>query len=711
MNTTSLLKENRIAGATPSLPEYDVSIILTAHNEARYLKRTFLSIEESVRFARQFDITVEIVVVLDSADQPTTTLAQDYDYTVFDASKVLRVQNGAPGLSRNDGISVARGDYVVTIDGDDLISFDFLQRMYMTSRSLTRKTIIFPEFVTAFGGDYYVYKLYNKRYIGNAAFFDGHPYVACAMFPREFLARVRNAHASLRNGYAHEDWHFNCECLAAGYDIAVAAGAILFYRQRSGSMRRRFVTETGGLIPKSRFFEPSTYLKLTWSEFVGENRRPVAPPFLLQDFLSLPGIADVVAAANGIEPAISLGILKYKPAGSNLRELGPAAHAYFRACKIVAANAFTDVLLVPFMAKGGAEKYILSVLNEIHRQQADAKLLVISTHLFNRHDWIDRLPLGSVFLDLHGLGVDGLTTPMIETITFRLLQNIGSIKRLHMKNCEFVDAFARNYLKYLPALDSTFYHFCDPRVEVEGVHFINGQSFDLVAESGMHLTRAVSDHATNLALLDQLVGCAHLPKLETIYNLCSLPESAADPGRGPSGRLLWAARIDEQKRPHLARAIAARLKEEKLDVRIEAFGGTTYGLIGPDVFEGEPLLAYRGDYDGFMSLPAAEFDAFLYTAGFDGLPNVVLEALAAGLPVIAADVGGIGEAVTPETGYLVDDNAGEEALVDRYVETIKAIYQNWPDAVRRGQNGRNLVAERHSETAYRARIAKVFFPK
>ena len=116
-------------GREPS--KYDVSIILNLHNEARYLKRTMLSLEEAVRYARQFDITFEIVVVLDNADAATASLAQAYDYSVFDASQVIRVRNGSLGLSRNDGIAASHGEFITTADGDDLLSFDFLHRMYV----------------------------------------------------------------------------------------------------------------------------------------------------------------------------------------------------------------------------------------------------------------------------------------------------------------------------------------------------------------------------------------------------------------------------------------------------------------------------------------------------------------------------------------------------------------------------------------------------
>ena len=78
---------------------------------------------------------------------------------------------------------------------------------------------------------------------------------------------------------------------------------------------------------------------------------------------------------------------------------------------------FTDVLIVPFFAKGGAEKYILSIVEALRALAPDTRLLVISTHKVERHDWIDRLPEGSVFLDLHALGVLDLSMEMMKVIT------------------------------------------------------------------------------------------------------------------------------------------------------------------------------------------------------------------------------------------------------------------------------------------------------
>jgi glycosyltransferase involved in cell wall biosynthesis len=75
------------------------------------------------------------------------------------------------------------------------------------------------------------------------------------------------------------------------------------------------------------------------------------------------------------------------------------------------------------------------------------------------------------------------------------------------------------------------------------------------------------------------------------------------------------------------------------------------------------LLGHRGDVTRL--LPA--FDVFALSSEFEGLPLAILEAMAAGRPVVATDVGGVRDAVADtETGFLVpprDSDAIAEALV------------------------------------------------
>jgi glycosyltransferase involved in cell wall biosynthesis len=84
------------------------------------------------------------------------------------------------------------------------------------------------------------------------------------------------------------------------------------------------------------------------------------------------------------------------------------------------------------------------------------------------------------------------------------------------------------------------------------------------------------------------------------------------------------------------------------------------------------------------------FDVFVLPSRFEGFPLAVLEALLAEKPVVAADVGSVGEAVIPgETGFLVppDDPPTLAAAIRQLVDDEQL-------RCRMGTHGRRLVLDR-----------------
>lgn len=701
------LQERQISGAL-ELARFDVSIILNLHNEARYLKRTLASLEEAVRYARPFDITFEIIVVMDNADADTAMLAESYDYRAFDAYQITHVKNGSLGLSRNDGIAISRGEYIATADGDDLISFDFFQKMYMEARSSNNETLIFPEYNYAFGEQGFVWKYYDVDVIGRSGFFGSHPYLSRVFCRRSIFYNINYEDVPVNSGLAYEDWHFNCQCLAEGYNFKVARGTILFYRQRGGSLLRRANSETSRLIPKSSYFVPENFIKLTWSELHDGKEMPYpSDRFDIERFIAIPGIVDLVFAANKIDPAVSLGILKGQHTGSNFRPIDSATRAYFELCRSVIGSKFTDVVIMPFLARGGAEKYILSVLSAIKELDPGSKILVLSGQPYDCHEWLDRLPTDSLFIDLHRMGVRNLDQDAIDYVVFRLIQNMTGIKRLHFKTSPFSESIIKKFSRLLRNFDMYYYYFSNEIVQIDGVQFQNGYSFNLLSDFGGLFSGIISDHRGILDEYAKSIGKESARNAFTIYAERETTISV-DLSRGPKKKILWASRIDSEKRPELLKAISSELLLEGIDVTIGVFGTSAYGVEEASVFSGAPNIQYNGPFNDFSDLPISEYDAFIYTTRFDGLPNVILEALEAGLPVIAPDVGGIGEAVTSETGYLLGNENNDAAMVDNYIEAIKSIYEDWPGALRRGQNGRQLMLQRHSREAFLARVQEIF---
>lgn len=84
--------------------------------------------------------------------------------------------------------------------------------------------------------------------------------------------------------------------------------------------------------------------------------------------------------------------------------------------------------------------------------------------------------------------------------------------------------------------------------------------------------------------------------------------------------------------------------------------------------------------------------AGVLTSNYEGFSNAILEYMAAGLPVVATDVGGAAEAIVEnETGFLVRAN-DHEALADR----LMALLRSEENSRKLGENGRKLAEEKFS---------------
>lgn len=100
------------------------------------------------------------------------------------------------------------------------------------------------------------------------------------------------------------------------------------------------------------------------------------------------------------------------------------------------------------------------------------------------------------------------------------------------------------------------------------------------------------------------------------------------------------------------------------------------------------LLGNRDDVPALLP----EFDIFVLSSIAEGMPGAVLEAMAAGLPVVATQVGGVGEIVVPgTTGLLVP--AGDPAALSKALSSYVS-----DDALRasHGASGRKRVESEFS---------------
>ena len=130
--------------------------------------------------------------------------------------------------------------------------------------------------------------------------------------------------------------------------------------------------------------------------------------------------------------------------------------------------------------------------------------------------------------------------------------------------------------------------------------------------------------------------------------------------------VLWVGRFVREKDPLAALRLAGRLPA---GVHLALVGG---GPLEREVREsaaavaGVTLVGERADAPSLIGAA----DVLVSTSRTEGAPGVFVEALLAGVPVVAHDMGGVRDVVSPETGSLV--RPGDEEGLAREVTALAA---------------------------------------
>ena len=99
-----------------------VSVIIPAYNYARFLPCTLKNI------LAETDVATEIIVVDDGSTDGTGTVAASFG----DAIRYIRQENQGLSAARNTGLRVAKGEFIVFLDADDLLYPGTLLSQYET---------------------------------------------------------------------------------------------------------------------------------------------------------------------------------------------------------------------------------------------------------------------------------------------------------------------------------------------------------------------------------------------------------------------------------------------------------------------------------------------------------------------------------------------------------------------------------------------------
>lgn len=233
----------------------DVTLLITFHREGILAHSTLNSIERCREYAEKAGISTEYVWVLDSVDKETqaTLLAHPANSK---AVKIVHVDFLDSGSSRNAGIAIACGKAIAILDGDDYFSTNWIERAWHWLKEYGENTILHPEMVIHFGIDSaYGWQFdqtdecYDKRGLLMGNYWTSWTFAARSVYEQCPYVATRTA----KTGFGYEDWHWNCETTAIGFQHRLVSETIGFYRKKEVS-RVSLETSMRAIIPPTLLF-------------------------------------------------------------------------------------------------------------------------------------------------------------------------------------------------------------------------------------------------------------------------------------------------------------------------------------------------------------------------------------------------------------------------------------------------------------------------
>jgi len=202
-----------------------VSVVIPIYNMQAYLAETIESVLESSY------PNFEVILMDDGSTDDSPSIAKKYADN--DARLKFFVQpNGGASMARNHAISLCKGEYILPVDADNLISPDYIEKAVCVLQQEPNVKIVYCNAVF-FGDKKGHWKLppYSLKLLARRNVMDN-----CAMYRKSDWAKA--------GGYCEEilgpeDWDFWISMLKTGGDVKRLPIIGLHYRVTANSKRKR----------------------------------------------------------------------------------------------------------------------------------------------------------------------------------------------------------------------------------------------------------------------------------------------------------------------------------------------------------------------------------------------------------------------------------------------------------------------------------------
>ena len=577
----------------------------------------------------------EWLIVNDGSTDPETLAVLDGYRRCEARIRVLdHPENRGLSAARNTGFHSARAPFVVQLDGDDLLEPTAVEKWYWYL--LTHPEAAFVKgYTVGFGAHEY---LWAVGFEAGKAFLEENQVDATGMIRREVHAAMGGYDEENRAGL--EDWEFWLKCAHAGYWGASIPEYLDWYRRREDHSDRWENWEYGQGHSAFREGLRRRYPRLWQGGFPEIRPRWHMPHETLPDSL---------------------------PCANRLQKNKPRL-----------------LLLVPWLTYGGADKFNLDLVEQLRARGWEVSLAATNQ---GDHSWLPHF---------------ARHTPDIFVLErfLRLPDYPRFLRYLIQSRRADVVLVANSELAYLllPYLrqhcpETVFLDYCHmeeegwknggyPRMAVEYQELLD---LNLVSSGHLKAWMAArgADPGRVRVCYTNIDARRWQPdpqaRRETRRRL-GIPEDAPV--------ILYAARLTAQKQPGVfARTLLRLSREDARFVALVAGSGPDFRWLQTFLrlhrLEGRVRLLGAAPNAQVRELMQAA-DIFFLPSRWEGIALSIYEAMACGLAVVGARVGGQAELVTPEAGVLVEPGP-EESEVEQYARLLKALLA---DPERRQARGR-----------------------
>lgn len=665
----------------------DLSIIITAHNEGLIAHKTMLSLLEASKKLDAENVSYEFIISIDNGTNDTIQYFERYQSKPN--FKILQVSFKDLSASRNNAIGESKGEVISFLDADDLVSSGWLLAGYQIAAK--EYSVIHPAYSITFGDDNLIWqKVSSGDVIDNTlCLIDNNLWDSPCIARRDIFAD--HTYTPNGNGFGFEDKHFNCETLADGIPHLIAPRTILFVRRKiTGSMLTQAVSDRVTLAPTRLLaYDQIAALDITsYTNQVAQQPAPLHHKLLTASAIEAKLVAKKIhnhakryeLYTRTIKPlrekrqAHLLAGLKEKYPDWMIEEwrqihridntIFPSKELlkylpWYNSQNILPGIKYTQLIqsfsrqpdtlmFVPHLIKGGADMLFINYPNELAKLHPEWHIAALQTEA-KESVWRDKLSKDIDFVDIFKLFQDLDIDTQYRLLATLVTQN--HIKRIIIGNSQLAYDFVSKYQTLIKRLDVAIYCFAF------------GEEFDEEGRLWGHIHtgipriypvvhRIITDNQNTVNKLEHEYAFGR-SKFRVHYQPTTV--TVRDPvvrDHKPL-KILWASRVCKQKRPDILKKVSNLL--DPTEFTFDAYGQLEEGLTS-DYFSNSHVT-YRGAFNGITTLPTNQYDVFLYTSEGDGVPNVLQEMTASGLPIVASNVGGIREfVITDKTGILIEDH-------------------------------------------------------